>query len=86
VATNDPARLREVLAGPGIEITGRAGSEELQVSGLTARAIGLKAAEARIALFELTAKTVSLEEAFMDLTRDSVEYHGSTELAGRAAA
>ncbi|MDX6251364.1 MAG: type transport system ATP-binding protein, partial [Kribbellaceae bacterium] len=75
VATNDPARLREVLAGPGVEIIGRAGSEELQVSGLTNRAIGLKAAEAGIALFELTAKTVSLEEAFMDLTRDSVEYH-----------
>jgi ABC-2 type transport system ATP-binding protein len=86
VATNDPARLREVLAGPGVEIIGRAGSEELQVSGLTNRAIGLKAAEAGIALFELTAKTVSLEEAFMDLTRDSVEYHGSTEVSGRAAA
>jgi ABC-2 type transport system ATP-binding protein len=86
VATNDPARLREVLAGPGVEIIGRAGSEELQVSGLTNRAIGLKAAEAGIALFELTAKTVSLEEAFMDLTRDSVEYHGRTEVSGRAAA
>jgi ABC-2 type transport system ATP-binding protein len=86
VASNDPARLREVLAGPGVEIIGRAGSEELQVSGLTTRAIGLKAAEAGIALFELTAKTVSLEEAFMDLTRDSVEYHGSTEVSGRAAA
>jgi ABC-2 type transport system ATP-binding protein len=86
VATNDPARLREVLAGPGVEIIGRAGSEELQVSGLTTRAIGLKAAEAGIALFELTAKTVSLEEAFMDLTRDSVEYHGRTEVSGRAAA
>src|SRR5882757_55528 len=85
VATGDPSRLREVLAGPGIEITGRAGSEELQVSGLTAREIGLKAAETGIALFELTAKKVSLEEAFMDLTRDSVEYHGSTELSGRAA-
>jgi ABC-2 type transport system ATP-binding protein len=85
VATNDPARLREVLAGPGVEITGRAGSEELQVSGLTTRAIGLKAADAGIPLFELTAKTVSLEEAFMDLTRDAVEYHGSTELSGRAA-
>jgi ABC-2 type transport system ATP-binding protein len=85
VATNDPARLREVLAGPGVEITGRAGSEELQVSGMTTRAIGLKAAEAGIALSELTAKTVSLEEAFMDLTRDSVEYHGTTELSGRAA-
>jgi ABC-2 type transport system ATP-binding protein len=85
VATSDPARLREVLAGPGVEITGRAGSEELQVSGMTARAIGTKAAEAGIALFELTVKRVSLEEAFMDLTRDAVVYHGSTEVSGRAA-
>ncbi|MEV7175334.1 ATP-binding cassette domain-containing protein [Kitasatospora sp. NPDC093679] len=78
VATADPARLREVLAGPGVEITGQAGSEELLVSGVTARAIGLKAAEHGIALFELATRTVSLEEAFMDLTRDAVEYHGST--------
>ncbi|SEP51181.1 ABC transporter ATP-binding protein [Amycolatopsis saalfeldensis] len=88
VATADPARLREVLAGPGVGITGHSGSEELQVTGLTARAIGLKAAEHGIALFELTARTVSLEEAFMDLTRDSVEYHGTTagiETLGRAA-
>ena len=56
VATADPARLRDVLAGPGVEITGRAGSEELQVTGLTAREIGLKAAEHGIALFELTAE------------------------------
>ncbi|MEU3458062.1 ATP-binding cassette domain-containing protein [Micromonospora sp. NPDC006766] len=76
VATADPARLRAALAGPGVEITGRAGSEELWVSGLSARQIGLAAAEHGIALFELTAKQVSLEEAFMDLTRDAVEYHG----------
>jgi len=89
VATADPARLREILAGPGIEITGQAGSEELQVTGLSARAIGLKAAEHGVALFELTARTVSLEQAFMDLTRDAVEYHGTTttgiETLGRAA-
>ena len=88
VATADPARLREVLAGPGVEITGRPGSEELQVAGMSPRSIGLKAAEHGIALFELTARTVSLEEAFMDLTRDAVEYHGSTtgiETSGRAA-
>ncbi|MGW7425630.1 ABC transporter ATP-binding protein [Streptomyces sp. NPDC054813] len=78
VATQDPARLREVLAGPGVDITGRAGSEELQVSGLSAREVGLKAAEHGIALFELSARTVSLEEAFMNLTRDAVEYQGST--------
>jgi ABC-2 type transport system ATP-binding protein len=89
VATADPARLREILAGPGVEITGQAGSEELQVTGLSARAIGLKAAEHGVALFELTARTVSLEQAFMDLTRDAVEYHGTTttgiETLGRAA-
>jgi ABC-2 type transport system ATP-binding protein len=78
VATADPARLREILAGPGVEITGQAGSGELRVTGLSARAIGLKAAQHGIALFELTARTVSLEQAFMDLTRDAVEYHGTT--------
>ncbi|WP_317447353.1 ATP-binding cassette domain-containing protein [Streptomyces collinus] len=78
VATNDPARLRDVLAGPGVEISGRVGTEELQVTGASAREIGLKAAEHGIPLFELTSKAVSLEEAFMELTRDAVEYHGST--------
>ncbi|MEW2290452.1 ATP-binding cassette domain-containing protein [Streptomyces sp. NPDC047841] len=88
VATDDPARLRDVLAGPGVEITGRIGSEELQVTGVSAREIGLKAAEHAIPLFELTTKAVSLEEAFMELTRDAVEYHGSTtgtETSGSAA-
>ncbi|MBN0047171.1 ATP-binding cassette domain-containing protein [Streptomyces actuosus] len=88
VATDDPAHLRDVLAGPGVEITCRIGSEELQVTGLSAREIGLKAAEHGIPLFELTTKAVSLEEAFMELTRDAVEYHGSTtgdETSGSAA-
>ncbi|MGW3962521.1 ABC transporter ATP-binding protein [Amycolatopsis sp. NPDC005003] len=86
VATADPARLREVLAGPGVGITGQAGAGELHVTGLSARAIGLKAAAHGIALFELTPRTVSLEQAFMDLTRDAVEYHGTgVETLGRAA-
>ncbi|WP_330455752.1 ATP-binding cassette domain-containing protein [Streptomyces sp. NBC_00820] len=78
VATQDPARLREVLAGPGVSVTGRVGSEELQVTGVTAREIGLRAAEHGIPLFELGSRAVSLEQAFMELTRESVEYHGST--------
>jgi ABC-2 type transport system ATP-binding protein len=48
------------------------------VTGMTAREIGVKASEHGIALYELSALTVSLEQAFMDLTRDAVEYHGST--------
>ncbi|MFJ4675390.1 MULTISPECIES: ABC transporter ATP-binding protein [unclassified Kitasatospora] len=78
VASADPAKLRELLTGPGVEITGRAGDEELEVTGLTARRIGTVAAEHGIALYELATRTVSLEQAFMDLTRDAVEYHGTT--------
>ncbi|WP_030439149.1 ABC transporter ATP-binding protein [Actinoplanes subtropicus] len=84
VAAADPAALRRVLAGPGVTITGQPGSEQLSVTGLSARAIGLTAAEHGLALFELTPKSVSLEEAFMDLTKESVEYHSATTTA-RAA-
>lgn len=58
-------RLRQVLAGHGVDITGHAGSEELHVTGVTARGIGLKAAAHGIALFEPSARAVSLEAAFM---------------------
>jgi ABC-2 type transport system ATP-binding protein len=84
VAAADPAELRRVLAGPGVAITGQPGSEQLSVTGLSARAIGLKAAEHGLALFELTPRSVSLEEAFMDLTQESVEYHAASTPA-RAA-
>jgi ABC-2 type transport system ATP-binding protein len=83
VLTADPAGLREALAGPNVEITGRAGSEELRVVGKTAREIGVAAAAKGITLYELTPISVSLEAAFMDLTRDSVEYQGSTSIDER---
>jgi ABC-2 type transport system ATP-binding protein len=84
VASADPARLRGVLAGPGVQIKGQPGSEQLSVSGRSAREVGLAAAEHGIALFELTTKVVSLEEAFMELTKDAVEYHSASTPA-RAA-
>src|SRR6476469_19818 len=46
----------------------------LEVTGLTAAQIGGAAAENGIALHELTPQQASLEEAFMDLTRDDVEF------------
>jgi ABC-2 type transport system ATP-binding protein len=48
------------------------------VTGLSAEAIGDMAADHGIRLHELTPLTASLEEAFMDLTRDSVEFHGTS--------
>jgi ABC-2 type transport system ATP-binding protein len=51
----------------------------LEVTGLTAAQIGDAAAEYGIALHELTPQQASLEEAFMDLTRDDVEFKTNAE-------
>jgi ABC-2 type transport system ATP-binding protein len=44
------------------------------VTGLDSARIGQVAADAGIALIELTPQQASLEEAFMEITRDAVEY------------
>jgi ABC-2 type transport system ATP-binding protein len=85
VTTEEPDRLREALAGPGVQIDGEVGTHRLSVAGLTARQVGLVAAEQGIALIELVHREVSLEDAFMDLTRSSVEYHATIETAREAA-
>jgi ABC-2 type transport system ATP-binding protein len=81
VVSSDPAGLRELLLGPDVEIFGSAGTETLQVTGLPAPTIGAAAARAGIEIYELTPQTVSLEAAFMALTGDSVEYHGTSAAA-----
>jgi ABC-2 type transport system ATP-binding protein len=53
----------------------------LEVSGLDAAAIGELAAAQGAVLHELTPQRASLEEAFMELTSDSVEYHASRAVA-----
>ncbi|GII63895.1 multidrug ABC transporter ATP-binding protein [Sphaerisporangium krabiense] len=47
---------------------------ELLVSGMTAEEIGRLAAAERVVLHELAPRRASLEDAFMELTRDAVEY------------
>ena len=65
--------LRAALAGPDVSFV-PAGVGALEVHGLTAEQVGEAAARARIALHELTPQQASLEEAFMNLTRDEVEF------------
>ena len=69
--------LRGVLAGPGVTVTGSA-ADALEVTGLTATQIGEAALRAGISLHELTPTQASLEEAFMAMTGDSVEYHATS--------
>lgn len=76
VGSPQAAELTVLLAAAGasVEPEGSAGAEKLAVSGLPAARIGALALENRILLTELTTRTASLEEAFMELTADSVEY------------
>ncbi len=80
VRSPDVTRLRETLAGKDVSFTdGERGA--LEVHGLMAEQIGDAAATAGIALHELTPQQASLEEAFMDLTRDDIEFGAQTEKA-----
>jgi ABC-2 type transport system ATP-binding protein len=77
VRTPDATTLREALLADGATITsGERGV--LDVRGVPAERIGEVAARHAIVLHELTPQTASLEEAFMRLTGDAVEYHAST--------
>src|ERR1700761_5166104 len=67
-------RLGELLAAPGITVIND-GTGLLRVSGTTAEQIGAAARRAHLPVYELTPARASLEEAFMQVTRDSVEYH-----------
>jgi ABC-2 type transport system ATP-binding protein len=73
VRSPQAARLRELIGGPDVSVS----SEEagvLTVKGLEPDRIGSVAAEHGITLFELAPQHASLEDAFMELTQDSVEY------------
>ncbi|MDQ6697267.1 MAG: ABC transporter ATP-binding protein [Actinomycetota bacterium] len=66
--------LGSLLAGRGVGFE-REGSEHALVTGLTCREVGTAAFEAGIMVWELTQQQASLEEAFMEMTRDSGEFH-----------
>jgi ABC-2 type transport system ATP-binding protein len=74
VRTPEPVRLGQLLATPGITVIND-GTDVLRVSGTTAEQIGTAAWRAHLPVFELTPTHASLEEAFMQVTKDSIEYH-----------
>jgi ABC-2 type transport system ATP-binding protein len=85
VRTPEAARLRELLLDRDVTITSQQ-SDVLTVQGLTAEQIGIVAWQAHLPVFELAPQHASLEEAFMELTHDSVEYHSSDVARGGVAA
>jgi ABC-2 type transport system ATP-binding protein len=77
VRSPQATRLREVVLGPDVLVRSDEPSV-LEIDGLTAEQIGHLAARNGFELHELTPAKTSLEEAFMELTRDQTEYHAST--------
>ena len=84
VRTPEAARLRELQLGPDVTVTSEQ-SGVLQVRGLTAEQIGTAAWQAHLPVFELTARHASLEEAFMQLTDDSVDFRSRDAVEAVAA-
>jgi ABC-2 type transport system ATP-binding protein len=77
VRSVDNAALSALLVSPDVSVKPVDGAA-LEVSGLSTDQIGMAAGEARITLLELAAQQASLEEAFMDMTHDSVEFRPTT--------
>jgi ABC-2 type transport system ATP-binding protein len=85
VRTRDPEALARavIAAGASVRAAGAAdraaagggGPAELEVSGLTEEQVGTIALANGIALAHLAPSRASLEQAFMELTADSVDYH-----------
>ena len=86
LVTPDLAAFTSTLAAAGAEV-GEADGGSLTVQGLTAVQIGDLAARHGLRVHELTPITASLEDAFMELTQDEVEYRPlamkSAAVAGR---
>jgi ABC-2 type transport system ATP-binding protein len=87
VRTPDPDRLAGAITAEGGQVSAAPPAENalaavtdgrpaatLTVTGIPAPRIGELAAASSVVLHELTPQTGSLEEAFMELTADSVEY------------
>ncbi|GAA1030469.1 MULTISPECIES: ABC transporter ATP-binding protein [Amycolatopsis] len=76
--------LRQQLISASAQVTDS--GEALIVSGMDSAKIGEIAASANLVLHELSPQTGSLEQAFMQITGDSVEYHTGLEAEAQQAA
>jgi ABC-2 type transport system ATP-binding protein len=76
VVTPDAGALMPLLAARGVTITSHEVGR-LEVSGLDAARIGEVAAENNLVLHQLTPVSASLETAYLELTRDAVDYAGT---------
>ncbi len=78
VKTPDVDKLIEALATVGADVV--EADQSLRVTGVGSATVGEVAAREGVVLHELTLRQPSLEAAFMELTRDTVEFGGASTL------
>jgi ABC-2 type transport system ATP-binding protein len=84
LVTPDPRQFATLLVANGASVE-VADDGALAVKGLSSSAVGELAREHRLAIYELIVKRASLEEAFMALTKDSIEFGAQPTAVGSAA-
>jgi len=83
VLSSDQDSLAGLLRSPGVTVTPADGGA-LAVSGMPAARVGAVAAAAGITVLELATEQASLEDAFVDLTNDAVEFRAAARPAAGA--
>lgn len=81
--TREPQRLIAALSAPGVTVT--AGAEgAVEIAGVTAEQVAEAAARLGIVLYEVTTVEGSLEDAYLALTVDAVEYQATSHRGNEA--
>lgn len=81
VRTRDPQKLTAILSGSAASVSLQPDAA-LEIVGLTAEQVAVVAADAGIVLHEVATRTGTLEEAYLALTAEQVEYRSAQAPSG----
>ena len=81
VRTRDPQKLTAILSGSAASVSLQPDTA-LEIVGLTAEQVAVVAADAGIVLHEVATRTGTLEEAYLALTAEQVEYRSAQAPSG----
>lgn len=84
VQSPDADALTGLLRQKGVTVTAD-GPEGLSIAGLESRDVGIVAAQAGLTLYELATEHASLEDAFIELTREHGEFSAKPALQAASA-
>ena len=79
IRTPEPEKMRDLLAAEGIRVDDGPDGV-IEAVGTTLETVGSLASKNQVTVYEISPRTASLEEAFMQLTADSVDFRADLEV------